>query len=52
VELGGLEPGQLRRSNFHRPIWSKARESVGLLDLHFHDLRHTGGTLPAATARP
>ncbi len=23
--------------------------SVGLPDLHFHDLRHTGGTLSAAT---
>ncbi len=38
--------GQLRRSNFHR-TWDKARTSVGLPGLHFHDLRHTGGTLPA-----
>ena len=38
----------MRRSNF-RPYWHKARESVGLPDLHFHDLRHTGGTLSAAT---
>jgi integrase len=32
-----------------RPIWTKARTSVGLPGLHFHDLRHTGGTLTAAT---
>lgn len=38
--------GRLRRSNF-RPIWTKAREAVGLADLHFHDLRHTGNTLAA-----
>jgi integrase len=40
--------GRLRRSNF-RKIWHMARASVGLPDLHFHDLRHTGGTLSAAT---
>jgi integrase len=39
----------LRRSNFHKSVWSKTREKVGLPDLHFHDLRHTGGTLTAAT---
>lgn len=44
----GPKGGLLRRSNF-RPIWTKARNSVGLPDLHFHDLRHTGGTLSAAT---
>jgi integrase len=44
----GPKGGHLRRSNF-RPIWDKARLSVGLPDLHFHDLRHTGGTLSAAT---
>jgi hypothetical protein len=37
-----------RRSNF-RPIWTKARTSADLPGLHFHDLRHTGGTLTAAT---
>lgn len=42
----GPKGGLLRRSNF-RPIWMKARNSVGLPDLHFHDLRHTGGTLSA-----
>jgi hypothetical protein len=40
----GPKGGQLRRSNFHR-TWDKARTSVGLPGLHFHDLRHTGGTL-------
>lgn len=45
----GPKGGQLRRSNFHKSIWIKAREKVGLPDLHFHDLRHTGGTLTAAT---
>jgi site-specific recombinase XerD len=44
----GPKGGQLRRSNFHR-TWEKARTSVGLPDLHFHDLRHTGGTLSATT---
>jgi integrase len=45
----GPNGGKLRRSNFHRSVWSKARENVGLPDLHLHDLRHTGGTLSAAT---
>jgi integrase len=44
----GPKGGRLRRSNF-RKIWNKARLSVGLPGLHFHDLRHTGGTLSAAT---
>lgn len=44
----GPNGGRMRRSNF-RTIWNKARLAVGLPDLHFHDLRHTGGTLSAAT---
>ena len=32
-----------------KSVWNKARQTVGLPDLHFHDLRHTGGTLSAAT---
>jgi integrase len=44
----GPKGGRLRRSSFRR-IWIKARTAVGLPDLHFHDLRHTGGTLSAAT---
>ena len=45
----GPKGGQLRRSNFHKSVWIKARAQVGLNSLHFHDLRHTGGTLTAAT---
>ncbi|MGD0705739.1 MAG: tyrosine-type recombinase/integrase [Trebonia sp.] len=45
----GPKGGKLRRSNFHRSVWSKVRQQVGLPGLHFHDLRHTGGTLSAAT---
>lgn len=43
----GPQGGRLRRSNF-RKTWDAARVSVGLPDLHFHDLSHTGGTLSAA----
>jgi integrase len=39
---------RLRRSNF-RPIWNAARTKAGAPELHFHDLRHVGGTLAAAT---
>jgi integrase len=35
----------LRHSNFYRRVWVKARELVGVPDVHFHDLRHTGNTL-------
>jgi integrase len=45
----GPKGGRLRRSNFHESVWSKAREEVGLPDLHIHDLRHSGATLSAAT---
>jgi integrase len=38
--------GRLRRSTFRR-TWTKARTKVGLPDLHFHDLRHTGNTMAA-----
>jgi integrase len=41
--------GQLRRSDFRKSVWSKARAKIGLPGLHFHDLRHTGGTHTAAT---
>ena len=30
-----------------RRTWTKARTAVGLPDLHFHDLRHTGNTMAA-----
>lgn len=38
----------IRRANFY-VVWKRAREEVGLPHLHFHDLRHTGNTLAAAT---
>ena len=44
----GQKGAALRRSSF-RPIWNAARIRAGSPDLHFHDLRHTGGTLAAAT---
>jgi integrase len=44
----GPKGAALRRSNF-RPIWNSARHTAGAPDLHFHDLRHVGGTLAAAT---
>jgi integrase len=43
------EGGPLRRSNFRRRVWEPARENVGLGQMHFHDLRHTGNTLAAST---
>jgi integrase len=33
--------GRLRRSTFRR-TWTRAREAIGLPDLHFHDLRQPG----------
>jgi len=38
----------LRRATFHK-AWRSAVAAVGLESLHFHDLRHTGNTLAAAT---
>ncbi|MCP4380638.1 MAG: site-specific integrase [Hyphomicrobiales bacterium] len=38
----------IRKANLYR-AWSKARRSVGVDHLHFHDLRHTGNTLAATT---
>ena len=42
----GPRDGRLRRSRF-RQTWAKARNAVGLLDLHFHALRHAGNTMAA-----
>ncbi|WP_329421435.1 site-specific integrase [Streptomyces sp. NBC_01693] len=42
----GARGGQLRRNNFRR-LWLRALETTGLVDVHFHDLRHTGNTLAA-----
>jgi integrase len=48
--FAGPKGATLRRSNF-RPIWNAACARAGLPGLHFHDLRHVGGTLAAATGR-
>ncbi len=44
----GPKGAPLRRSNF-RPVWNSACAKAGLAGLHFHDLRHVGGTLAATT---
>ena len=44
----GPKGAPLRRSNF-RPIWNAACGRAVMPGLHFHDLRHVGGTLAAAT---
>jgi integrase len=46
----GPKGAPLRRSNFSSLVgWFKAVEAIGVPGLHFHDLRHTGNTLAAAT---
>lgn len=40
---------RLRRCNFSDK-WATALEAVGLADVHFHDLRHSGNTWASATA--
>ena len=42
----------LRRSSFTRRAWLPATRQVGLEGLRFHDLRHTGLTLAAASGAP
>jgi integrase len=46
--LVGPKGAALRRSNC-RPTWEAACARAGMPGLHFHDLRHVGGTLAAAT---
>lgn len=40
--------GPLRRSNWYK-VWRPTVEALEMTYLHFHDLRHTGNTLAAAT---
>ena len=43
-----VKGGPLRRSYFNRLVsWKAAVEAIGVPDLHFHDLRHTGNHLAA-----
>lgn len=44
----GTKGQPVRLATFYR-AWEKARQAVGLEGFHFHDLRHTGNTLAAAT---
>jgi integrase len=39
----------LRHGNFRRRTWLPALAKTGVTELHFHDLRHTGNDLTAAT---
>jgi integrase len=42
--------GPMRRGNFNPATnWKKNVTAIGVPNLHFHDLRHTGNTLAAAT---
>jgi integrase len=43
------EGGPIRRNSFRSRVWLPAVRTVGLDSLRFHDLRHTGNTLAAAT---
>ncbi len=44
----GTQHQPLHRKTFYRN-WNRAVAAVGLVGFHFHDLRHTGNTLAAAT---
>ncbi|WP_327048819.1 site-specific integrase [Microbispora sp. NBC_01189] len=44
----GKRSGYLRGGNFRREAkWAEALKEMGVKELHFHDLRHTGNTLAA-----
>jgi integrase len=48
--FAGIKGGPLRRSNFNKVTrWTHAVAVLGMPGLHFHDLRHTGNMLAAAT---
>lgn len=42
----------IERNNFRRRVWMPAVEASGLDGFHFHELRHTAGTLAARTGLP
>ncbi|MFE1252386.1 hypothetical protein [Streptomyces fungicidicus] len=44
----GAKKATPRRNDFGK-LWRKACDQVGIKGLHFHDLRHAGDTLAAAT---
>jgi integrase len=44
----GAKGAPIRRTHWNRK-WREATRTVGLVGFHFHDLRHTGNTLAAAT---
>lgn len=46
------EGGPLRRQNFRQRVWLAALRQAGVGHLRFHDLRHTGATLAAASGAP
>ena len=43
------EKGRPVRAGVWQKEWDRARRSIGLPDLHLHDLRHVAGTMAAAT---
>lgn len=46
----GARGGVLRRANFRRATkWGATVANLGVPNLHFHDLRHTGNTFAAAS---
>jgi integrase len=42
-----IEQGKIFSDNFNQKRWEKIREELGLVDLKFHDLRKTFGSLLA-----
>jgi integrase len=46
--FAGTQSQPIRLATFYK-AWGKATKNVGLEGFHFHDLRHTGNTLAAAT---